>query len=246
MIIYKTTNIINNKIYIGQDSKNNPNYLGSGFKLLKAINKYGKENFKKEILQECNSKNELNECEKHWIKKLKSTNPNIGYNIVDGGQGGNLGEYANLKKSKTLKIYHKENPDIFKGNKNSNYNNDIFDFYNIKTNEFFTGTKFELALKIKSRSSDINSITNKKRLIHKNWILSINKDLVTQDFLKNKKTKNSHFFNNNKFTFIHESGLIEEMITQYELRTKYNLSHSAISVVCSGKRNIHKGWKILK
>jgi hypothetical protein len=34
MIIYKTINLINNKIYIGQDIKNNPKYLGSG-KLLK-------------------------------------------------------------------------------------------------------------------------------------------------------------------------------------------------------------------
>ena len=30
MIIYKTINLITGKIYIGQDSKNNPNYLGSG------------------------------------------------------------------------------------------------------------------------------------------------------------------------------------------------------------------------
>ena len=43
MIIYKTINKINNKIYVGQDSKNNYNYLGSGKILKKAINKYNKE-----------------------------------------------------------------------------------------------------------------------------------------------------------------------------------------------------------
>ena len=47
MIIYKTTNLVNKKIYIGQDSKNNPEYLGSGAIVKKAIKKYGKENFKK-------------------------------------------------------------------------------------------------------------------------------------------------------------------------------------------------------
>ena len=37
-IIYKTTNIINGKIYVGQDKQNNPKYLGSG-KILRYANK---------------------------------------------------------------------------------------------------------------------------------------------------------------------------------------------------------------
>ena len=49
MIVYLITNLINGKRYIGMDSKNNPQYLGSGTLILKAIKKYGKENFKKEI-----------------------------------------------------------------------------------------------------------------------------------------------------------------------------------------------------
>jgi len=44
MIIYKTTNLINGKYYIGKDKYNNPSYLGSGFILYQAIKKYGKEN----------------------------------------------------------------------------------------------------------------------------------------------------------------------------------------------------------
>ena len=59
MIIYKTTNLINSKIYVGQDSKNNYNYLGSGIIIKKAIKKYGKENFKKEIIEYCNDKQKL-------------------------------------------------------------------------------------------------------------------------------------------------------------------------------------------
>ena len=86
MIIYKTTNLINNKIYIGKDSNNNPNYLGSGLYLKHAIKKYGKENFKKEILEECDLSN-INEREIHWIKELDSRNKNIGYNIQEGGNG---------------------------------------------------------------------------------------------------------------------------------------------------------------
>ena len=51
-IIYKTTNLINGKIYVGMHSTDNLNdgYLGSGWILKQAIKKYGKENFKREVL----------------------------------------------------------------------------------------------------------------------------------------------------------------------------------------------------
>ena len=82
MIIYKTTNLINGNFYIGLDSKNIPSYLGGGLHLTRAIKKYGKENFKKEILEYCKSINELQEREVFWIDKL---NPH--YNISKGGYG---------------------------------------------------------------------------------------------------------------------------------------------------------------
>jgi len=88
MIIYKTTNQVNGKIYIGQDKHNSPNYLGSGKILHLAFQKYGIENFKKEIIETCESIEVLNEREIHWINFYYSTNRNIGYNIALGGQGG--------------------------------------------------------------------------------------------------------------------------------------------------------------
>lgn len=88
MQIYKTINLINGKIYIGKQIRNNPNYIGSGIILKKAIEKYGKENFTKEILEYCSSKEELNSREIFWIKKLDSRNPIKGYNISKGGDGG--------------------------------------------------------------------------------------------------------------------------------------------------------------
>jgi group I intron endonuclease len=88
MVIYKTTNLINGKIYVGKDVSNNDNYLGSGVVLKNAIEKYGRENFEKEILEECISKEHLCEREIFWIEKLRSNEKGIGYNITKGGEGG--------------------------------------------------------------------------------------------------------------------------------------------------------------
>jgi len=90
LIIYKITNLFNSKIYIGQDSQNNSNYFGSGQTIKKAVRKYGKKFFTKEILEICKSKTELDDKEKFWIKYYNSTNPKIGYNLAEGG-GGTLG-----------------------------------------------------------------------------------------------------------------------------------------------------------
>lgn len=85
--IYKTTNLINGKIYIGKSSRNDDSYLGSGVILQDAIQKHGLENFKKEILEECDE-NSIDDREKYWIEHYKARVRGIGYNIAAGGTGG--------------------------------------------------------------------------------------------------------------------------------------------------------------
>ena len=89
MVIYKTTNLVNGKIYVGKDAGNRKGYIGSGIVLKSAIKKYGKENFIKEILEEC-SESSINDRERFWIKFLEANNPKIGYNLSEGGDGGDL------------------------------------------------------------------------------------------------------------------------------------------------------------
>jgi len=88
MVIYKITNLINRKIYVGKNKSNDPNYYGSGSLIKQAITVHGKENFKKEILETCQSESELNEREKFWIEKLRANIRHIGYNVMSGGNGG--------------------------------------------------------------------------------------------------------------------------------------------------------------
>jgi len=80
MIIYITKNLITGKKYIGKDSLNNPDYLGSGALFLEDIKKYGKNNFKKEILEYCTKEN-LGEREEYWINFFNAAKSKEYYNI---------------------------------------------------------------------------------------------------------------------------------------------------------------------
>ncbi len=87
--MYCIINKINNKMYVGKMSKpvnKSKSYLGSGVIINKAIRKYGKENFVKEILEENLKAEELSIREIFWIEKLNTKFPN-GYNLTDGGEG---------------------------------------------------------------------------------------------------------------------------------------------------------------
>jgi len=94
--VYKTTNLINKKFYIGQTTQKGYNfntYLGSGRLLKKAIKKYGKENFKRDILYECNNQEHLDRMERFFIFYTKPT-----YNIDLGGLG--VGHFSKEHKEK--------------------------------------------------------------------------------------------------------------------------------------------------
>ena len=102
--IYKITNKINNKIYIGKHITNdiNDSYMGSGKLLKAAINKYGIENFTKEILFQFDNESNMNVKEAEIVNKefvLLESN----YNLCVGGHGGfsyiNLNNLQNLNKN---------------------------------------------------------------------------------------------------------------------------------------------------
>lgn len=86
--IYKTTNLKNGKIYIGQHKSANfdENYFGSGVWFKKVFLANGRENFTCEIIEECTSLDEMNSREVYWIEEYQSRNPDIGYNLAKGGE----------------------------------------------------------------------------------------------------------------------------------------------------------------
>lgn len=88
--IYKTTNLVNGKIYIGQHKAQvfDKEYHGSGKLIRRAFEKYGIDNFKTELLKWCETRFDINKYEKIYIHIYHSDDLNVGYNISKGGDGG--------------------------------------------------------------------------------------------------------------------------------------------------------------
>ena len=88
--VYKITNLVNGKVYIGQ-SKDVEKRLyehricSTNVHLRRAIKQYGVDNFSFELLEELSIEH-LNERERFWIASLKATDPNFGYNLSSGGE----------------------------------------------------------------------------------------------------------------------------------------------------------------
>jgi hypothetical protein len=88
-LVYKVTNNINGKYYIGVQNTDAQDYLGSGKAITNAIHKYGKENFTKEILATCNTKEETFLIESMIVTEDLVNDPNC-YNMKLGGNGGSM------------------------------------------------------------------------------------------------------------------------------------------------------------
>jgi group I intron endonuclease len=121
--IYKITNLVNGKVYIGQTTSNPPltrwyghkNEAKSGRKpsrLYNSMRCHGVESFKFEVLFFCDSKFQLDCAEKAIIKAYDSTSRRIGYNLATGGDSG--GKHAEESKVKNS-LAHKGKPTWNKG-----------------------------------------------------------------------------------------------------------------------------------
>lgn len=87
--IYKTTNILNGKYYIGkhQTMKPNDSYLGSGKAIREAIKIYGRQSFIKEIMFDFDTEAEMNAKEIELVNEVLVADRNS-YNLTVGGEGG--------------------------------------------------------------------------------------------------------------------------------------------------------------
>jgi group I intron endonuclease len=166
MIIYKVTNTINNKVYIGQtiqsiNQRQIAHYkkarLGSQTNFHRALLKYDKAHFMWEQVVRVNDKNTLNELEQFYISKFDSYKN--GYNMTVGGDGGDTISNKSIEQ--------KKNQGAKKGNIPWNLGIDMkklgYNFDNRKSRSKFTERQKEAhSEKIKSSEKYLNGIKTRK------------------------------------------------------------------------------------
>lgn len=162
--IYKITNLVNGKVYIGQsldiykrweEHKYNINYSKySGILLYKAFNKYGLNNFKFEIVEVC-EEYELDNKEKFYIDYFNSyigfDNSN-GYNMTLGGEGQTGIKWTEERKRKRSKLMKGRSP----WNKGLKYHNQKMKGRFVKENNPFYGKKHTKEAIEKIRKAALN------------------------------------------------------------------------------------------
>ena len=117
-VIYKITNLVNNKCYIGAHATKDENdrYFGSGTLLKQAIKKYGKSSFKKEILEVCSSQEHMYLRESELVN-TSFVESELTYNIKLGGRGGKGSKKSESHKEairKSIIENYKKNPNKIK------------------------------------------------------------------------------------------------------------------------------------
>ena len=106
--IYKTTNLLSGKYYIGMHSTDdlNDGYMGSGCRLKFSINKYGKDNHKVEILEQYDCRKDLKNREKELVCDELLADE-MCMNLVRGGEGGYISDSGIKRGAATTNIIHK-------------------------------------------------------------------------------------------------------------------------------------------
>jgi group I intron endonuclease len=220
--IYKITNIINNKCYIGETKKNNPecrwnehkSKINKGIgcpRLQYAVKKYGIENFKFDILIICFDEDRY-KFEKEYIKKYNSLAPN-GYNLTPGGEGGGFyGKKHNIKSKDKIK---KSLTEIYKDSelrKKISCRNKI-----IMNSE-------DMKIKIKEALKNSEKYKNAKKG-------NINKNKHTSETIDKLKNITHNYFNDDKNIIKHREIMAYKKgfkISQYDINN--NLINSYISI----------------
>lgn len=159
--IYKTTNKINGKIYIGKHQTKDLNdaYLGSGKILTSAVEKYGMENFDKELLFVFDNESDMNAKEAELVTEdfvKEGTN----YNLCPGGKGGfgyinktpgirngfehrpEINKELNSRAIKRIKELHETNPE-WKANLSKSVQNGLIKYYETNPGTFTNKTHTE-------------------------------------------------------------------------------------------------------
>lgn len=234
--IYKITNKLNGKSYVGQHKvpKNKENfrrYMGKGIAIRLAIKKYGKDNFEKTILEyiDDDEKHEyVSQREIFWIKQENTLYPN-GYNISPGGEGGCTKEaaqkaLATRKKNGKLKLSEETKKKIslaHKGKKFSEiHKKNLSKNHHLKTLHTILLSNGNVLKTFNSVDIIAESFKITSSVLRRaSEVFSFRVGVVILDLVDNEATFNHKFARPNSREKVFENPITKEKISPIEWRT---------------------------
>lgn len=222
--IYKITNSINGKYYIGKHITENLNdgYMGSGKYIKSAVAKHGKDNFVKEILILCENEEDMNNKERELIDHTDS----LSYNLTVGGIGGwdyvNSNGLSNTpenkkRKSDTMKIYWDEEKRKSHSDKMKKYNvENGTSRYTEELNRRYADTEYKQ--KFIDKMKIVNADTEKRKKAGQ----KIKELWESDEDFKNKMKKRKHGSNSEKLKEKWKDPIWKEMMLNRRKKNETN------------------------
>jgi group I intron endonuclease len=255
MIIYMSTNKIDGKCYIGQ-TKRTLNKRKQEHKREKdnchfhnALNKYGWNNFEWKILCECESKEELDEMEFHYIKQYNSYDN--GYNMTWGGDGGPImfgkdNPMWGKKRPEISKMMKKNNPTL-KESVRKKIRDSKKGKPNIKLSETIKrmGKKWHL-LDPEIQKKAAEGKKGKKRPEISKMMMGDGNHFFGKTHTEESKKKMSETrlrTTGKKWIVTSPDGEISQIKNLARFCRENKLTASCMGDVAKGKRKYHKNWK---
>ena len=260
-IIYKIENKINGKIYIGQTTRTFYERYGGDIRnthnehLKRSIDYYGIESFEiDECVCKCETKEELDRVEQFYIYVYDSANPEHGYNLTFGGEGGTPNEETRKKISEALSgeknpMYGK-NPEDYMTPETIKIKREKLSKANSGENSYWWGKHLseETKKKISKANSGENSGMWGKKISeeHKRKISETHKGKPLSDEHK-KKLRKKHKNSKSIVQLDKEGNFVKEFSYISEASRELNIACQSISACCKGRRKSAGGyvWKYL-
>jgi group I intron endonuclease len=235
MIIYKITNEVNGKVYIGQTIRSikkrwwehKDDMSKSELPLYRAMRKYGVDNFTIEEIDGANSKSELNYKEVHYMYKFNSLDKNSGYNLRMGGSNGGHSQETRDKISKIIRQMDVDGTrNIPKGSDSFLYKNTHRKGVKLSQETRDKISKVQMGKKAKKSTKQKMSKTHKKRMENPELRKRISQTLRKTSTLKKP--------------IVRSDGVEFESIS--ECARQMGTTSPDLWATLNGKRKTHKGY----
>jgi group I intron endonuclease len=237
MIIYKITNKINGKYYIGKSIKDkipfwrhvNNAERGKKYIFSRAIRKYGKQSFSQEIICHRDCVDDLNMAERYYIKKFRSNILGYGYNMTEGGDGGDL--FSSKTPEERKEITEKRSKAISKAQigipRTDKAKKALSKAQKLLWCDPIYREKQTIAFRKTIEKTRLNDPKKFSRISKKNW--------------ENAVYRNKH---EKKYIIIYPDGHSEIIQGMKRFCRENNLNSGNMIAIASGKRRHHKGFRV--